>query len=359
MQAHESSPGAVKILPKIQAVCVFGGSGFVGQHVVHRLHELGYQVRVPTRRRERAKALLVLPNVDVVEADIHDPAVLSRLLAGMDAAINLVGILHEKRVGRVDLPSARRGDFHEVHVELPRRIIHACREQGVRRLLHMSALGADPVSPSAYQRSKGVGEALVREAELPNRENDERWFLDGPKFIRGEALATTVFRPSVIFGRNDSFLTRLARLARRLPVIPLACPNARFQPVFVEDVARAFAQALDNPATYGQVYALCGPRVYTFRELMDYVARLEGRHPLVIPLPDRLSYWNAWLLEHLPGQLMTRDDYYTLQRDNVCPEGFPAVFGFTPLALEAVAPHYIGPAAVASQYDALRHSARR
>lgn len=359
MQANETATPSIRTLAPVRGVCVFGGSGFVGQHVVHRLHDAGYRVRVPTRRAERAKALLVLPNVEVVEADIHDPAALSRLLAGMDAAINLVGILHEERVGRVDLPEARRGDFHEVHVELPRKIIHACREQGVRRLLHMSALGANPVARSAYLRSKGVGEALVREADLPNRENDERWYLDGPKFIRGEGMATTVFRPSVIFGRGDSFLTLLANLARRLPVIPLACPNARFQPVFVEDVARAFAAALENPATFGQVYELCGPRAYTFRELLEYVASLEGRRPLVLPLSDRLSYLNAWLLEHLPGRLMTRDNYYSMQTDNVCSGRFPGVFGFEPMALEAVAPHYIGPGAVASRYDALRHSARR
>lgn len=359
MHAHENPASPVKVLPPIRSVCVFGGSGFVGQHVVHRLHEAGLFVRVPTRRRERAKELLVLPNVDVVEADIHDPATLTRLLAGMDAAINLVGILHEDRVGRVDLPSARRGDFHEVHVELPRRIIHACRAQGVRRLLHMSALGANPVAQSAYARSKGVGEALVREADLPNRESDERWYLDGPKFIRGEAMATTVFRPSVIFGRGDSFLTLFARLVRRLPVLPLACPHARFQPVFVEDVARAFAEALSNPATFGQAYDLCGPRVYTLLELVQYVASLEGRHPIIIPLSDRLSYWNAWLLEHLPGSLMTRDNYYAMQTDNVCHGPFPAVFGFEPLALEAVAPHYIGPGAVRSRYDELRCAARR
>ncbi|MEO1766303.1 complex I NDUFA9 subunit family protein [Thiobacter aerophilum] len=358
MEAHAPTLPLVKTLPKIQAVCVFGGSGFVGQHVVHRLHESGYRVRVPTRHAARAKALLVLPQVEVVEADVHDPATLSRLLAGMDAAINLVGILHEQRVGRVDLPTARRGDFHEVHVELPRRIIHACRSQGVRRLLHMSALNANPVAQSAYARSKGVGEALVREADLPHREH-ENWYLDGPKSIRGQAMATTVFRPSVIFGRGDSFLSLLARLVRRLPVIPLACPNARFQPVFVEDVARAFAEALENPATYGQVYELCGPKVYTFRELVEYVARLEGKHPLILPLSDRLSYWNAWLLEHLPGRLMTRDNYYAMQVDSVCRCPFPALFGFQPMALEAVAPHYIGPQAVCSRYDALRHAARR
>jgi NADH dehydrogenase len=190
-------------------------------------------------------------------------------------------------------------------------------------------------------------------------ERDENGYLNGPKFIRGSAIATTVFRPSVIFGRGDSFLTLFARLVRKLPVIPLACPHARFQPVFVEDVARAFVEALANPATFGQAYDLCGPRRYTLHELVQFVAKLEGRRPLILPLSNRLSYWNAWLLEHLPGRLMTRDNYYSMQVDNVCRGPFPEVFGFAPLPLEAVAPHYIGPAAVCSRYDELRHAARR
>lgn len=358
MHAHASHIPAVRSLPKIRTVCVFGGSGFVGQHVVHQLHDAGYTVRVPTRHRERAKELIVLPSVDVVEANVHDPLELSKLLAGVDAAINLVGILNEEHVGRVDKPSARRGDFHEAHVELPRKILHACAEHGIRRLLHMSALNADATARSGYLRSKGAGEAIVREADYPHSEN-ERWYLDGPKFVKGLGMATTVFRPSVIFGRGDSFLTMLHGLIHKLPVIPLASPNAKFQPIFVEDVARAFVSALENPATYGEAYDLCGPRVYTLKELLEYVAGLNGRYRGIIPLSDRLSYWNAFVLEHLPGKLLTRDNYYSMQVPNVCKCAFPAVFGFQPTALEVVAPHYLGNSSIHSRYDELRHGARR
>jgi NADH dehydrogenase len=315
-------------------------------------------VRVPTRHRERAKALLVLPSVDVVEANVHDPLQLSKLLAGVDAVINLAGILHERKTGRVDKPSARRGDFHETHVELPRKILHACAEHGIRRLLHMSALNADATARSGYLRSKGAGEAIVREAGLAHSEN-ERWYLDGPKFVKGQSLTTTVFRPSVIFGRGDSFLTMLSGLIHKLPVIPLASPNAKFQPIFVEDVAHAFVSALENPATFGQAYDLCGPKAYTLKQLVEYVAGLNGRYRSIIPLSDFLSYWNAFLLEHLPGKLLTRDNYYSMQVDSVCKCAFPAVFGFQPAALEIVAPHYLSNTAVHSKYDELRHGARR
>jgi len=358
MEAHAAHIPAVKSLPKIRTVCVFGGSGFVGRHIVHQLHDAGYRVLVPTRHRERAKELIVLPSVDVVEANVHDPLQLSRLLAGVDAVINLVGILNEKHVGRVDKPGARRGDFHQTHVELPRKILHACAEHGIRRLLHMSALNADATARSGYLRSKGAGEAIVREADYPHSEN-ERWYLDGPKFVKGLGMATTVFRPSVIFGRGDSFLTMLAGLIHRLPVIPLASPNAKFQPIFVEDVARAYVAALENPATFGQAYDLCGPKVYTLKELVDYVAGLNGRYRGIIPLSDRLSWWNAFLLEHLPGKLLTRDNYYSMQVPNVCKCAFPSVFGFQPTALEVVAPHYLSNSAIHSKYDELRHSARR
>ena len=362
MEAHAVKTPAARSLPpsldKIRNVCVIGGSGFVGSHIVHQLHDAGYRVLVPTRHRERAKDLIVLPSVEVVEANVHDPLQLSKLLAGMDAVINLVGILNENRIGRVDKPSARRGDFHEAHVELPRKILHACAEHGIRRLLHMSALNADATARSGYLRSKGAGEAIVREADYPHSEN-ERWYLDGPKFVKGQGMATTVFRPSVIFGRGDSFLTMLNGLIHKLPVVPLASPNAKFQPIFVDDVAHAFVAALENPATFGQAYDLCGPQAYTLKQIVEYVAGLNGRYRSIIPLSDWMSYWNAFLLEHLPGKLMTRDNYYSMQVDSVCKCAFPSVFGFQPTAMEIIAPHYLSDLAIHSKYDELRHAARR
>ena len=344
---------------KIERICILGGSGFVGTHLVSQLAARGLQVRVLSHRREMAKELILLPTVEVIEADVHDQQELIRHFRGMDAVINLVGILHESTVGRADLPSARRGDFQKAHIELPRKVIHACGESGVRRLLHMSALGANPNSRSAYQRSKGIAEALVREAAIHHVEH-ENWYLNGPKFIHGYGLNVTLFRPSVIFGRGDSFLTMFARLLKAFPVLPLASAGSRFAPVHVEDVARAFADSLDNTATYGQTYDLCGPRVYTLRELVDYVGEVTGRKRSILPLGKWLSYFQAWALEFKPGKkLMTRDNYFAMSVDNVCSSGWPSVFGFQPAALEAVAPEYLRAKTPRARYEGYRESARR
>jgi NADH dehydrogenase len=344
---------------RTERICILGGSGFVGSHLVSLLAARGLKVRVLSHRREAAKELILLPTVEVVEADVHDPQELVRQFQGMDAVINLVGILHEEKQGRVDLPSARRGDFQRVHIELPRKVVRACGEAGVHRLLHMSALGADPNSRSAYQRSKGIGEALVREAGLQHRE-DENWYLNGPKFIHGYGLNVTVFRPSVIFGRGDSFLSMFARLQKMFPVLPLASAGARFAPVHVEDVARAFADSLDRLETFGQTYDLCGPRAYTLQEMVAYVGELTGHKRRIVPLCDRLSYFQAWAMEFKPGRkIMTRDNYYAMGVDNVCSGGWPEVFDFSPVALEAIAPQYLRAESPRARYERYREHAGR
>ncbi|MDP2154881.1 MAG: complex I NDUFA9 subunit family protein [Sulfuricella sp.] len=297
---------------EIKKVCVLGGGGFVGQHVVSKLCERGYEVRVPYRNINRAKHLTVLPTVSLVEADINDPDALKKLLQGMDAVINLVGILHE----------GKRGAFQRAHVELPRKVVEACRATGVKRLLHMSALGGDPDGLSRYQRSKGEGEALVRAAH-------------------GEDLVVTVFRPSVIFGPEDSFLNLFARLLQWTPIFPLGSPNAKLQPVYVGDVAQAFAASMNNPATFGQIYELCGPTVYTLQELVEYVAKVKGFKRTVIPLSGGMSSLQSILLGLMPVKMLTHDNTLTLKTDAVCGCPFPAVFGIQPAALEAVAPQYL------------------
>jgi NADH dehydrogenase len=310
----------------IRNVLVIGGSGFLGRHVVRQLVTRGLAVRVPTRNRERAKELILLPTVDVVQADVHDDATLQGLVRSADAVINLVGVLH--------------GDFNRAHVELPRRIVAACREAGVQRLVHVSALKAAADAPSAYLRSKAAGEALIRTAQ-------------------GEHLQTTILQPSVIFGREDRFLNLFARLARALPVIALASPSARFQPVHVDDVARAIAAALTDARTFGRSYELCGPRVYTLRELVAYVVRSLGLRRPIVGLGKSLSWLQAAILEHLPGKLMTRDNVLSMQVDNVCGCAFPEVFGFTPTPLEAVVPLYIAGVTPRSRYRWFRFRARR
>jgi NADH dehydrogenase len=344
---------------KIERICILGGSGFVGSHLVSQLAARGLKVRVLSRRREMAKDLILLPTVEVIEADVHDQQELIQHFRGMDAVINLVGILHEGKVGRVDLPSARRGDFQKVHVELPRKILHAMGEAGVHRLLHMSALGAHANSRSAYQRSKGIGEALVREAGRQHIEH-ENWYLNGPKFIHGYGLNVTVFRPSVIFGRGDSFLSMFARLLKLFPVLPLASAGSRFAPVYVEDVARAYADSLDNTAAYGQTYELCGPKTYSLQELVSYVGEVIGKRRSIIPLGKWLSYFQAWAMEFKPGKkLMTRDNFYAMETDNVCTGGWPAVFDFQPTALEAIAPEYLRADTPRARYEDYRENARR
>jgi uncharacterized protein YbjT (DUF2867 family) len=344
---------------KIERICILGGSGFVGTQLVSQLATRGIEVRVLSHRREMAKELILLPTVEVIEANVHDQQALIQHFRGMDAVINLVGILHEDRVGRVDLPSARRGDFQKIHVELPRKVVHACGAAGVQRLLHMSALGADPNSRSAYQRSKGIAEALVREAAMRHSEH-ENWYLNGPKFVHGYGLDVTIFRPSVIFGRGDSFLTMFSRLLKIFPILPLAAAGSRFAPVHVEDVARAFADSLDNPATYGQTYDLCGPNAYTLQELVSYVGEVIGKKRSIIPLGKWMSYFQAWAMEFKPGRkLMTRDNYYALCTDNVCRGGWPPVFDFQPASLEAIAPEYLRADTPRARYEDYRESAHR
>jgi len=305
-----------------QRVLVLGGSGFVGRHVVNALAAAGHFAVVLTRRRSRAGHLLLLPTVQVVEADPYDAATLARHARDMTAAINLVGVLHEHS----------RATFERVHVELPRALAGACRAAGVGRLLHMSALGAAADAPSRYLRSKADGEAAVV----------------------ASGVAATIFRPSVIFGREDTFLNLFAKLARWFPVLPLAGANARFQPIYVGDVAACFERALDDNETIGERYSLCGPKVYTLAELVRYVAETIGHPRPVVPLGPGLSTLQARVMELLPGSLLTRDNLASMQVDNVCDGAFPARLGVVPTALEAIAPEYLAPRAQHSRFDLFR-----
>ncbi len=305
----------------ITTVCVIGGGGFVGRHICQQLAARGYRVRVPAHDRERIKQLTLLPTVDVIAADVHDAAALSRVIQGTEAVINLVGVLHGGR---------GRNSFQEAHVELLRKVVAACRKNGVRRLLHMSALNADTNGPSAYLRSKGEAEAIAR----------------------ASGLDVTLFRPSVIFGRDDAFLNLFAALLRWMPVVMLASPNARFQPVFVEDVAAVFVKSLEDPGSFGKGYDLCGPKVYTLRELVEFAGAATGHPRPVIGLNDTLSYWQAFAMELLPVKLMTRDNYLSMKIDSICNCDFP--FGIEPAALDAVAPAWLGARTPRARYQRFR-----
>lgn len=303
------------------SVVVFGGSGFIGSHLLALLAQESFPVLAPTRHAARARHLTTLPGVDVVEADISDDAVLRSLLQGHTAAINLVGILHGSRA------QPYGPEFRRAHVDLPRRIVEACAVMGVERYLHMSALGANIEGPSMYQRSKADGELAAR--GRPD-------------------VAATIFRPSVVFGPGDHFLTVFARLQRRFPVIPLACASAVFQPVYVGDVACAFLNALRQPASRHQVYQLGGPNVYTLAELVRLAGRYAGCERPIVELPPKLARLQARLFERLPGEpIITRDNLDSMKVDNVIDPAIQdltaASLGIKLTALEAVAPHYLAP----------------
>lgn len=318
---------------KPRNVLLIGGSGFVGGWIANRLYELDIRVTIPTRHRDHCKKLLLLPNVVTVEADVHDSERLASLMKGVDAVINLVGILHDRDSSD---PYGKR--FRVAHVDLPAKIIAAMKQTGVRRLVHMSALGASVDAPSAYLRSKAAGEALVLGAA-----ND---------------LDVTIFRPSVIFGSNDAFLNTFARLLKLFPVLPIGGGSARFQPVYVGDVAEAFAASLNNTATRGQVYELCGPNVYTLHELVEYTARMIGKRRQIVDLPDSLANVQATLLSWLPNPPMSPDNLRSMQIDSVT-EGLRNYPGWQPLSLEAVAPSYLSAVKPKRRLDGYRCRAGR
>ena len=299
----------------IMRIAVLGGTGFVGRRLCECLAAAGHEVRVFTRHRERHRDLLVLPTAQVIEADVHNPAVLRREFQGLDAVVNLVGILNE---------AGRDGKgFERAHAELPAKVVQACRQNGVGRLLHMSALHASPDGPSHYLRSKGRGEQIVHAAG-------------------SDTLQVTSFRPSVIFGPRDSFTNRFAGLLRQVPfVFPLACASARMQPVYVDDVVQAFVLALDRHETFGKRYNLCGPQVYSLREIVTYLARQLGLKRCILPLNDTLSYLQATVLQFAPGKPFTPDNYRSLQVASVCEASFPAIFGISPGRFDEIVPAYI------------------
>lgn len=316
----------------LRNVLLIGGSGFLGSHVAHRLAARNCKVRVPTRRYDHARHLLMLPTVEVMQADVLDASTLAGLVRGCDAVVNLVGVLHS-RSGTPYGP-----DFARAHVELPRAVVQAADAAGVERLVHISALGAGTGAPSQYLRSKADGEAAIRAARTS-------W---------------SILRPSVIFGPGDAFLNMFATLLRWFPVMPLAGADARFQPVYVEDVARCVIEALVSPEAAGQAYNLCGPRIYTLAELVRFVGACTARRRPVIALPPALARLQATLLEFMPGPtLMSRDNLRSMQLDNVCGEGHCLPFGIAPTALEAVAPDELAPARPTVVFNRLRLRARR
>jgi NADH dehydrogenase len=295
-------------------ICVLGGSGFIGSALCAALARDGHTVTMLTRRAARARHLGVLPGIRVVEGDPHHRPTLVAVLPGHDVLVNLVGILNE---------SGRDGSgFRRAHTALAAAAVDACGAAGVQRLLHMSSLGADADrGPSHYLRSKGAAEQLIRSS--------------------GPDLRWTIFRPSVVFGDGDSFTNRFAALLRLLPVLPLARPDARFAPVWVGDVVAAFRRALDDNATVGEIFELCGPQVMGFREVVTFVRDALGLRRLIVGLPDPLSRLQATVMDFVPGKPFSTDNYLSLTIDSVCTSNGFARLGLVPHSLELIAPAYL------------------
>ena len=313
----------------IKKITVLGGAGFVGSSLVAKLDQAGYQVKVLTRRREASKHLILLPNVQVIECNVLDNQALKQALTGSDAVINLIGILHQ----------SGNNTFETMHHQLPRRVAQMCEELAIARLLHISALQANQHAPSQYLRSKAAGESAINEFS--------------------KKLDITIFRPSVIFGRGDSFLNLFANLVKYLPVIALAKPNAKFQPIWVEDVAQCFVNALENTACYGKSYDLGGSTVYSLRELIQLVMTILGKQRPIIGLNDSLSMAQAFMMELMPIKLMSRDNVRSMQVDNICSTSMAAELEVLPTALEVIVPEYLANATPRGAYDSFRSAAGR
>jgi uncharacterized protein YbjT (DUF2867 family) len=310
------------------SILILGGSGFIGRSLCERLVQaFGGRARitVPSRRLRHAQAIQSLPGLNVIETDVMNGTQLPGLLASHDITVNLIAILQ----GDADR-------FERIHVELPRRLVAA----GARRLIHVSALGAAADAPSLYLRSKAAGEAVLRSADLD----------------------LSILRPSVVFGEGDRFINLFARLQKLLPLLPLAGASARFQPVWVEDVAQALLRCVQDRATIGQTYELAGPQQLRLIEIVRMAGRIAGHGRPVIPLPATLAWLQALALEMLPGEpLMSRDNLASMRVPNIASGTLPGLpdLGISPQSITAVVPGYLAAGQGCARLDQWRARAGR
>ncbi len=310
-------------------IVLIGGSGFLGQFLVRAFAAQGHHSLVLSRSPEQANRISLEKNTRLARADVYSPDELVRYFEGAGAVVSMAGILNEKG-------SDGRG-FHKVHVELLEGIVQACRDAGVSRLLHVSALNAGS-GESYYLRTKGEAEDLLRAAD---------------------DLDVTIFQPSVIFGPGDGFFNRFAELLRFAPVLPLACPGSRLQPVYAGDVARVMAASLADPAQIGRTLQLGGPRDYTLIELVRWTAKTLGLKRRVVPLSKGLSRLQAAVMDFVPGKPFSTDNYLSLQLDNVAPQNAINDFGFIPHSVENTVPEYLGQSPKQRHLAELRQRAGR
>ena len=319
----------------MRKIGLLGGTGFIGKHILSRWIKKGWQIRVLTRSREQHREILVLPSVELIAMDVYDQEQLNKQLSGCDVVINLVGILNE---------SGNDGSgFHKAHVELAQKVLVAMQANNIKRLLHVSALNADAeAGKSHYLRTKGAAEDLVHQAD---------------------GLNVTSFRPSLIFGENTPFFNKFgALLSVPSPLFMLPSGHAKFAPVWINDVIEAMALTLVNSEHYGKRYNLCGPKVYTLKELVVYLAKLMEVTRYVLPLEDKTSYWVANVMEKLvPGKPYSLDNFYSSQVESVCGDNnhLPQL-GITPRTMESIMPRYYSNATTPRElYSAFRMQSDR
>jgi NADH dehydrogenase len=292
-------------------IVLVGASGFLGKHLLQALTHDGHQCVVLTRCASHRSTTAMIPGVELVQADVFNAGVLAEKFAGAGAVVSMAGVLNA---------SGRGGQgFYRVHTELVEHIIKACQASGVIRLLHVSALNAGKGS-SHYLRSKGDAELRLNAAH---------------------DLNVTIFQPSVIFGKGDEFFNRFAGMLAVAPVMPLACPKARLQPVYVGDVVTAMLSALEDPLTWGKSYELAGPQDFTLKELVQWTAKAMGLHRWIIGLPKPLSAMMAAVMNLVPGKPLSWDNYQSLQTDNTSDRNDFACFGIEPRAIDTVVPDYL------------------
>ena len=315
---------------KATRVCILGGTGFVGRHLTSVLASRGLTCRILSRHPQRHRSLLTIEQVTLEQIDLFDSKRLIALFDDCDAVINLIGILNESGTGQ---------NFQLVHIELGDLVVEACKQAGVERLLHMSALNASAANGSSeYLKSKGEAESRAHTLGQPQ-------------------IKVTSFRPSVIFGHDDSFFNRFAGLLKALPgPFPLACPNSRFAPVYVGDVANAFSTALDDKESWGRHYELCGPRIFTLRELVEYTANALSMKKKIIGLGDKASRLQARMLSLVPGKPFSYDNYLSLQTDSVCSEQGLEALGIQATDIDAVVPFFLSGKSERGRYARHRSS---
>jgi NADH dehydrogenase len=292
-------------------IVLLGATGFVGQHLLAELSERGHECIVLCRNVGRCGNLRLIPGVELVQARTSTVETLTAAFSGADAVINLIGILNER--GRNGL------GFKAAHVRIVENLIEACRDSGIKRVIQVSALNAGK-GESHYLASKGKAEELLKQAS---------------------DLDTTIVQPSVIFGRGDSFFNRFAMILAWTPILPLACPDSRLQPVWVGDIVRAIAEILERPETRSRTFQFAGPRVYTLKELVTWTGQVSGRTCKIIGLPDALSRVQGLVMDFVPGKPFSTDNYKSLQLDSVCEHNDLPELGISPSSINALVPDYL------------------